>query len=296
MSARFFIAIGVLLLIVNIVCGGEYQRAMDGKTLVWNNDPKPEDAASWSGKQDKEGYATGNGTLVWYRVERARVTGSNLPAEKRVPISSYSGKMVRGKLSGPVVAADPSGKFYHGTFTNGRRTADWTAGAPRVRRGELVEAASPAEGPPRAKAEKGKAESPSATAEARTEQPLVETAPQASPSPAGTTHVSDSLQSLIAPPSSLRTEVAAGASPAPAGASSEASAATGAGLNAAEVIELADTEARGRGINLDDYRRPQVQYASDGDIWSVSYKPKTDAAKSFSVAVDGKSKKAELKR
>jgi hypothetical protein len=295
-SARFFVAVALLLLIVNIACGGEYHRAIDGKSLVWNNDPKPEDAVSWSGKQDNEGYATGQGTLVWYRVERARVTGSNLPAEKRVPISSYSGKMVRGKLNGPVVAADPNGKFYHGTFANGRRTGDWTAGAPRVRRGELVEAASPAEGPSRKKAEK--AEPPPAATVEQARQPLVETIPpKASPTPGGATHVNDSLQSLIAPPSSLRTEVAAESSPAPPAASSpEASSATGAGLNAAEVIELTDAEARARGINLDDYRRPQVQYSSDADTWSVSYAPKAGAAKAFSVAVDGKIKKAELKK
>ena len=298
MSVRFFIAVGVLLLIVNIVCGGEYQRALDGKTLVWNNDPKPDDAVSWSGKQDKDGYATENGTLVWYRMQRARVTGSNLPAQKRVPISSYSGKMVHGKLTGPVIAADPSGKFYHGTFVDGRRTGDWIAGAPRVRRGELVEAAAPAEGPAREKS--AKAAPAAASQETQRAQPLVETTRQTAPSSSQPPPVSDSLRSLIAPPSSLRTDLtgAPSSSPAPetAAASAPPHSEAAAELNATEVIELADTEARGRGVNLDDYERPQVHYATEGDKWSVEYEPRTAEAKRFSVTVDEKTKKAELRR
>jgi hypothetical protein len=94
-NMRFVIAVGASLLFANAVYSGEYQRTKDG-TLVWNNDPKPEDAADWSGEHDKAGYATGHGTLVWYRVQRANRTGSNIPADKRMPISSYSGIMVKG--------------------------------------------------------------------------------------------------------------------------------------------------------------------------------------------------------
>ena len=32
---------------------GEYQRTKDGKTLVWNDDPKPGDVAAWSGSGAK---------------------------------------------------------------------------------------------------------------------------------------------------------------------------------------------------------------------------------------------------
>lgn len=307
MSVRLFIAASALLLIVNIVCGGEYQRALDGKTLVWNNNPEPDDAVSWSGKQDKDGYATGYGTLVWYRMQRARVTGSNLPTEKRVPISSYSGKMVHGKLTGAVTAAEPSGKLYHGTFVDGRRTADWTEGAPRVRRGELVEAASPGEGPARAKSAKverspaAKSEgAPAAEPERAPAQPLVETAPETPPTDNTPTPVSDSLRSLIAPPSSLRNDASAAPSPAagaqPAEHPPPTSPETAGELNAAEAIELADAEARARGVNLEDYERPQVQYAAEGDKWSIAYEPKAGTANRFTVTVDEKTRKAELKK
>ena len=295
MSARICVTVGVLLLLINIVCGGEYQRAIDGKTLVWNNDPKPNDVVSWSGKQDKEGYATGYGTLVWYRLERARITGSNLPADKRVPISSFTGTMVRGKLNGPVIAADPSGKFYHGTFANGRRSGDWAAGAPRVRRAELVEAAAPAEGPPRAQPEKVEAPAPTNTEPIR--PAAVEIATKGVEAEQPTMPVSASLRSLTAPPPSLRTEAAA-EPPAPAVAAAAPTGSSGAtaevGLNGAEVIELADAEARARGYKLDEYQQPQVQYATETGTWSVLYQPKTATAKAFSVTVDAKTKKAEI--
>ena len=305
MSVRICVALGVVLLLVNIVCGGEYQRALDGKTLVWNNDPKPNDAAAWSGKQDKEGYATGYGTLVWYTTQRARVTGSNLPIDKRVPISSFTGNMTRGKLNGAVVAAEPSGKFYHGTFANGRRTSDWTAGAPRVRRAELVEAASPAEGPSQAKTEKPEAPppAPQPTNEPETQQPLVETTAKTAPNATGEppTQVSDSLRSLTAPPASLRTEAAAGrAAPAvvspPSTRSSAPATKASAGLNAAEAIELADAEARNRGYKLNDYQHPEVRYVTDSETWSVSYEPNTSSATAFSVIIDEKTKKAEIRK
>ena len=305
MSVRIRVVVGLLLLPVNIVRGGEYQRAVDGKTLVWNNDPKPHDAASWSGKQDKDRYATGYGTLVWYRIERAKVTGSNMPADKRVPISSYTGNMARGKLNGAVIAAEPSGRFYHGTFANGRRTGDWTAGAPRVRRGELVEPAAPAEGPLGAKTEKAEAPTPAKQPanQPEAQPPLVETTAKTVPTGAEepSAQVSDSLRSLTAPPASLRTEAAAGpAAPAvvpPPSTRPSAPAAEGsAGLNAADAIELADAEARARGYKLNEYQHPQVQYVADTEAWSVSYEPNTSSATAFSVIVDEKTKKAEIRK
>jgi hypothetical protein len=198
-----------------------------------------------------------------------------------------------------VVAADPSGQFYHGTFVNGRRTADWTEGAPRIRRGELVEAASPAEGPSRSKDEA--AAKPTAAAQEKRQQPSVETTPPTAPvsrgkAPAseGAAPVSDSLRSLTLPPASLRTETAAaplGASP----ATRSSPPTIEAGLNAVEVIELADAEARARGYNLDQYQRPQVQSSTDGDTWSALYEPKTGTSQRFTVTID-REKKAEIKK
>ena len=56
--------------------GGAYQRTDDRKkTFVWNNEPQPGDAATWSGGRDAEGYATGPGTLTWSRLYREILAG-----------------------------------------------------------------------------------------------------------------------------------------------------------------------------------------------------------------------------
>ena len=86
-----------LLVSVDVARGeGIYQRTRNGKTLVWNNHPKPGDEATWSGARDRERHARGFGTLSWYTKE----TGSAKP-----PLyARYWGRMVDGKLEGPVNA------------------------------------------------------------------------------------------------------------------------------------------------------------------------------------------------
>jgi hypothetical protein len=132
----------MLVLANGAFAGGAYQATEDRKkALVWNNDPKPEDAATWSGNRDADGYATGPGTLKWYQISRAFTTGSNLAtARKKTEISSYSGTMVRGKFNGHVVTVD-HGKTYYATFADGRRKGHWMAG-PLIVKAEGVEAAS----------------------------------------------------------------------------------------------------------------------------------------------------------
>ena len=94
---------------------GNYQRTKDGRVIIWNGDPKPGDAAQWFGGRDAESYATGIGTLVWY-------TGDG------ELYASYHGKMVRGKLDGPVDSRS-AGKLAHADFVNGERTSRWAAGS-----------------------------------------------------------------------------------------------------------------------------------------------------------------------
>jgi len=91
---------------------GMFQLTREGGTFVWNKYPRPGDEASWSGDRDAEGYATGNGTITWFK--RGRFT------------NRYTGKMVRGKLDGAVTNEDASGKKFHGTFINGVKSADWS--------------------------------------------------------------------------------------------------------------------------------------------------------------------------
>src|SRR5438874_6923912 len=151
-KARRFIVFGALLLLLILAKGaladGAYQRTDDRKkTLVWNNNPKPDDTATWSGGRDAEGYATGPGTLQWFRTDRSFTTGSNVFSPKKTLISSYSGTMVHGKFSGGVMTVD-HGTTYHATFVDGHNNGRWTAG-PVVTKAESAEPAAAAEKPER---------------------------------------------------------------------------------------------------------------------------------------------------
>ncbi len=151
-KAPGFIVFGALLLLLILAKGaladGAYQRTDDRKkTLVWNNNPKPDDTATWSGGRDAEGYATGPGTLQWFRTDRSFTTGSNVFSPKKTLISSYSGTMVHGKFSGGVMTVD-HGTTYHATFVDGHENGRWTAG-PVVTKAESAEPAAAAEKPER---------------------------------------------------------------------------------------------------------------------------------------------------
>jgi hypothetical protein len=191
----------LLLLFANGAYGrGSYQRTKDGKTLVWNNYPGHGEEVEWSGDRDPNGYAIGQGTLTWYRVEQPIVTGSSIPSARRERIFGvyrYSGKMVRGKLEGPV-NADAKGKTFHATFVKGSKIGDWVAGSapsatPNTRRHERVPEGA-------AVAASGQAATP--TPPDRRAEPVIETPTQGSAS-----------LELARPPSSLRMPVVAAASP-----------------------------------------------------------------------------------
>ena len=154
-TARCLVVCSGLLLLVQGVSGGVYQRTKDGKTLVWNNYPSQGDAVNWSGKRDANGFATGTGTLTWYRVVSGFLTGSLLPSKgPAVFVTRYSGEMIRGKLNGTVLNVDADGKTFHATFVNGTKTREPTsvsappADQPRNERFYGMATASvPAEGP-----------------------------------------------------------------------------------------------------------------------------------------------------
>jgi len=107
---------------------GKYQKAIDGKTLIWNSDPKAGDRVDWQGDRDKEGYGTGIGTATWY-------TGTSIDKlDKAAFFARYYGKMVRGKWEGPV-DAHSRGKVAHAYFTDGYRTSQWAGGPAREWKG-----------------------------------------------------------------------------------------------------------------------------------------------------------------
>jgi hypothetical protein len=138
---RWLLVSSALLFANSANCGSGYQYTKDGKNLVWNNFLRPGDAAAWSGGHDSAGYATGYGTLTWYKRERTIVTGSNIPAPTKgsAVISRYSGQMVRGKFQGPIVNVDANGRVFHGTFVNGAKTSDWLEGPVKSANPPLVE-------------------------------------------------------------------------------------------------------------------------------------------------------------
>jgi hypothetical protein len=130
-GSRFVVfGVAALLLVVanRAFANGAYQRTDDRrKTIVWNNDPQPGDAAEWTGQRDSAGYAEGPGTLTWFRTQKAFTTGSNIPGDKKVPIASYTGTMAHGRFAGAVTTVD-HGRTYHAKFVDGQRKGDWSSG------------------------------------------------------------------------------------------------------------------------------------------------------------------------
>jgi ketosteroid isomerase-like protein len=120
MNIRSLLVCGALLLFASVVySAGSYQRTRDGQTLVWKDAPERGDEATWSGKRDKDGFATGSGVLTWYKFEPI-VTDSNILDTRRyvILINHYSGTMVRGKFKGAVNYVDANRKRLQGTSGN----------------------------------------------------------------------------------------------------------------------------------------------------------------------------------
>jgi ketosteroid isomerase-like protein len=121
MNIQSLFVCGALVLFESIAyAAGSYQRTRDGQTLVWRDVPERGEEATWSGKRDKDGFATGSGVLTWYKAQPSIVTGSNILDTRRymVPINHYSGTMVRGKFQGAVDYAEGNGKGSQETSVN----------------------------------------------------------------------------------------------------------------------------------------------------------------------------------
>jgi hypothetical protein len=229
---RLFLC-SALLLFANVAyADGNYQRTKNHKTLVWNSNPKPGDAATWSGDRDKEGYATGFGTLTWYT---PRQSSPNAPSAKLIVFGSYFGNMVRGKFDGSV-NVHSKGKTAHATFLDGKRTTKWAGGtapwrtqvaaetrAVTLKHTAAADPSPPAAGPARVTAgrqnqplHRDKAVESSApaagrslNAERKVDQQAAEPAVKENPP----RDMDDSLRALVGPPSMLRKNDPAEASP-----------------------------------------------------------------------------------
>ena len=128
-AVRLFLVCGVLLVLLAL--GGEiargegvYQSTRDGKTLVWNSDPKPGDVVTWSGDRDRNDYAHGFGQVVWYTKETR--------FDKPQLYARYWGRMVNGKLEGPVNVHSKR-KTHYAIFIDGTRATGWATGTAPAR-------------------------------------------------------------------------------------------------------------------------------------------------------------------
>jgi hypothetical protein len=318
-NLRFLLFFSALLMCVPGALGdGGYQRTKDGKTLIWNNNPKPGDIATWSGGRDAESYASGFGTLTWYAAK-------NIPTGSRPTLyGRYFGKMVRGKWHSQV-NVHARGKTAHAAFVDGNRVSGWTAGAAPAwgvaqKSSETVnegseQAESPAQGPPSV-SDRRKREIARDETIAKPEPPA-KTSPTASlPRPArpnvsqgvGNKAKHDefdgSLRALFEPPSSLRANsVADGpvemSSPPQPSTAATAPPSDHTVLTESEVVELAAAEANAQGYDMNRYQLRQVRYNAPDDIWSVLYyeKPADGTAehgKTLTVSVEDKAKKTSV--
>ncbi len=249
----FVCAVALIVVQAASAARGEYQKTRDGRTSVWNNDPRPGDEAAWSGGRDHEGYAKGFGTLSWYTIQTKTSSAAGPTLYAR-----YYGNMVRGKFDGPV-NVHVKRKTSHALFVNGARTTHWIAGraparAVMERRIEMAnreqeqEEESPAEGPMQSRA--------------RQRAPLV---------PPLEEGIHESLRELVGPVSLLR----------PRG---------NVHLTKEQAIDLADREARARGFNPAEYDRTEAQYNAVDRIWTINYHhpahDETEKSRHFTVTID----------
>ena len=103
-----------------------------------------------------------------------------------------------------------------------------------------------------------------------------------------------SLNSLVGPPSSLRTTTETST---PKTGTETSTSGNNAPLTEAEAIDLADAEARRQGAPLDDYQRPKVDHSAVKGKWSLFYGLKEGGSGGpFTATVEDKTKKVEIRK
>ena len=296
MTGRFLFV--VLLMFANVARGdGTYQRTKNGKTLVWNDEPRPGDEAAWSGARDHEGYAHGFGTLAWY------TKGDGAGSAKPELYARYWGNMVQGKLDGPV-NVHSKGQTRHAIFAGGVRMTRWEPGtgssleaarwrAVIARRSVVRGPEAPAEGPIPVEVKRTERPAPESVPKESSQdlafnshraRPLIDISP-----PEIEPDVAEPLRLLVWPPAVLGMRWL----------STGPHLSVEARLTKEEVVGLADTAARSRGYDPGEYQRAEPHYDPSDQAWSLLYeeKPsdKTDEiGKHLSIAVGDKTKQTAL--
>ena len=286
---------------------GKYQRTLDKKSHIWNDDPKPGEECNWSGGRDRLDLANGPGTLTWYNDEKGPRTRTEFTAERLHFASKLTGTMLRGRWEGIVEAMDAAGHISHALFDNGKLMTAWAEGpAPAQTK---VAAAAPAEKKeeskpeavepppaaptiPRAMPESAKpvAKLPSQPTPAISKapgdfsiepRPLVQnssSAPSRS-TPVPTKSMLEGPQSPVRGGGSLLSDpvVSSSGSGGDAGDLFHSLAAPPtllqhrATLSPREASKIAEAELAREGLKLSDYPRRQLTYDPDSDRWIVSY-------------------------
>jgi hypothetical protein len=260
---------------------GEYQSTRDGRTKIWNNNPKPGDEGTWVGGRDGDGYASGFGTLSWYsgKKQSVKILGV-IPDEKPPLYARYYGNMVRGKLNG-LVNVHTKRETGHAVFVDGARTSRWIAGRAPSR--------LPQE--PGAEIAKQKSEEPEPPAEG----PKATPKPKTQPGKQSKYDVDQSLRDLVGPLDLFRPNPGPKISSTPAKKEEPPPTTTPeVHLTKEEAMDMADAEARGRGYNPMDYGRTDPQYDPKDRFWSITYRlpdsDQTEGVRSFIVTIDDKTK------
>ena len=95
-----------LLLICSVVSyAGEWIADKKSGCQVWNENPAANETINYSGTCSN-GKAHGKGAVQWLT--------------DGIPISSYDGEFVEGKLTGKGVLFDKNGENYEGNFLDGK--------------------------------------------------------------------------------------------------------------------------------------------------------------------------------
>jgi hypothetical protein len=307
-TLRNFLVYAVLLACATSAFAGKYQKTLDKKSHIWNDDPKPGEECNWSGKRDRLDLADGPGTLTWYNDEKGPRTRTQFFTERLHFVSKITGTMLRGRWEGMVELMDADGHVSHALFDNGKLTTAWSEGpAPAQTK---VTAAAPAErkeesgpeavAPPPAASTISRAtpEPPRPVTQLPSQPvPAISKAPtdfSIEPMPLTQNSSSVTVRSTPVPTKSMlngppQSPVRSGGSLLSDPITSSSGAGGGAGdlfhslaappsllqhratLSPREASKIAEAELAQEGLKLTDYPRRQLTYNPDSDSWAVSY-------------------------
>jgi len=163
-----------------------------------------------------------------------------------------------------------------------------------------TESSAPALGPGMETAAQPSTQETAPVAERPVQNPEVSNLPPGNQPSAAKSDGDVSLNMLVAPPSSLRATSIPETAPEKTERSTPSASSTDK-LTQAEAINLADTEARIQGYNVDEFKRPKVDHSATKGKWALFYglKEGADAAgnpSAFTVTVEDETKKVEIRK